>query len=274
MRGRLPRDVTAEMFYAASLAGGGRTGNGLVLAEGLWQRLRRPYYQVWPAIIPALLNLRLDVDASLIHAPLRALVIRLPADKPIESLPGVQTVLMCQEEAGGDLRLWVNFMRPAGLANLHMSLGCERGKTLEQSFHESAENTQSYIVSGDFFSEEHLPLAQNCLRLCAKLCLLAEDPDVIAPDALADDRDKYEASGGDRKYVDKAHRRGKVGWNVGAKIEVMPHYRRPHPALVWTGHGRAVPRIVMRKGSVVHREVLVRVPSGFAGADGGEPNAP
>ena len=28
----------------------------------------------------------------------------------------------------------------------------------------------------------------------------------------------------------------------------MPHYRRPHPALVWTGHGRAVPRIVLRKG--------------------------
>ena len=58
---------------------------------------------------------------------------------------------------------------------------------------------------------------------------------------------KYEDSG-DRKYVDRARRRGKLGWNVGARIEVMPHYRRPHPALVWTGPGRAVPRIVMRKG--------------------------
>ena len=56
--------------------------------------------------------------------------------------------------------------------------------------------------------------------------------------------------------------------NVGQQIEVMPHYRRPHPALVWTGHGRAVPRIVMRKGSVVHREVLARVPTVF----GGEPD--
>jgi len=33
--------------------------------------------------------------------------------------------------------------------------------------------------------------------------------------------------------------------------------------LVWTGHGRAVPRIVPRKGSVVHREVVEKVPSGF-----------
>jgi hypothetical protein len=119
MRGKLPREVTVETFCAASAAGGARTGNGLVLAEGLWQQLRRPYHQV---------------------------------------------------------------------------------------------------------------------------CLLADDPEVITPDVLADDRDKYEASG-DRKYVEKARRRGKLGWNVGAKIEVMPHYRRPHPALVWTGHGRALPRI-------------------------------
>jgi hypothetical protein len=69
----------------------------------------------------------------------------------------------------------------------------------------------------------------------------------------------------DQKFVDKAHRRGKVGWDVGRHIEVIPHYRRPHMALVWTGQGRGVPRIVPRKGSVVHREVVERVPSGFGG---------
>ncbi|MGO8683141.1 MAG: hypothetical protein ACLQUT_00950 [Thermoleophilia bacterium] len=262
MREQLPRHVTADQFYAASVAGGGRTGNGLVLAEGVWQRLHRPYYQLWPAIVPALLKLRLDLDASLIHTPLRALAIRLPAEKPIGGLPGVHTALMYQEDAD-DLRLWVNFMGPTGLFNLHMTLGCEPGKTLERSFQESAVNTQSYVVSGSFFSEQHLPMAQDCLRLCAMLCLLADDPDVITPDVLADDRPKYEESG-DHKYVEKAHRRGKVGWNVGAKIEVMPHYRRPHPALVWTGHGRTLPKIVMRKGSVVHRDVLGRVPTGLA----------
>jgi hypothetical protein len=48
------------------------------------------------------------------------------------------------------------------------------------------------------------------------------------------------------------------------------YYRRPHPALVWTGHGRTVPRIIMRKGSVVHREVLAPVPTGFEGEQQGE----
>jgi hypothetical protein len=67
-------------------------------------------------------------------------------------------------------------------------------------------------------------------------------------------RDKFEHSGDDR-YIEKAHRRGKIGWNVGRHIEVAPHYRRPHMALVWTGQGRTVPKIVPRRGSVVHREL-------------------
>ena len=265
MQGKIPPQVTEEVFYATAMAGGARTGNGLIVAEGIWKQLRRPYYQVWPAIVPALLNLRLDLEAALIRTPMAALAVRLPADRPIDELPGVQTALMCQEGPGKDLRLWVNFMRAPGLANMHLTLGCEPGKTLEESFEESAANTQSYVISDNFMSEEYMPLVQNCLRLCAMLCLLADDPEVISPDVLAADRQKYEQSGGEQKYIDRAHRRGKVGWNVGQKIEVMPHYRRPHPALVWTGQGRAVPKIVLRKGSVVHREVLARVPTGLAG---------
>ena len=104
-------------------------------------------------------------------------------------------------------------------------------------------------------------MALDCVRLCCSLCLLEDNPQVVSPDVLADDRAKYEASR-DQKFVEKAHRRGKVGWDVGRHIEVIPHYRRPHMTLVWTGHGRTVPRIVPRKGSVVHREVVEKVPLG------------
>ena len=86
--------------------------------------------------------------------------------------------------------------------------------------------------------------------------LLENDSSIISPDVLADDRAKFEASG-DHKFVDKAHRRGKIGWDVGKHIEVIPHYRRPHMALVWTGHGRVTPKIVPRPGK--------RCPSGGRG---------
>lgn len=83
----------------------------------------------------------------------------------------------------------------------------------------------------------------------------------FAADVLADDRAKFDDSG-DQKYVEKARRRAKIGWDMGRRIEVIPHYRRPHLTLAWTGAGRSVPKIVPRRGSVVHREVVERVPSG------------
>jgi len=79
---------------------------------------------------------------------------------------------------------------------------------------------------------------------------------------LSKDREKF-AGTGDPKYVEKTHRRGKVGWHVGRHVEVIPHYRRPHLMLAWTGVGRTVPQIVPRRGSIVHRSKVETVPSGF-----------
>jgi len=66
-----------------------------------------------------------------------------------------------------------------------------------------------------------------------------------------------------KRLVAKAQRRGKVGWNVGRQIEVTPHVRRPHFAIRWTERGRAVPKLVPVKGSVVHRQLAEKVPTGF-----------
>jgi hypothetical protein len=68
-------------------------------------------------------------------------------------------------------------------------------------------------------------------RQSGSLSFLENDPSVISPDVLGDDRVGLEQTG-DQKDVDKAHRRGKVGWDVGKHIEVIPHYRRPHLVLV------------------------------------------
>ncbi len=48
-----------------------------------------------------------------------------------------------------------------------------------------------------------------------------------------------------------------------AGIEMIPHWRRLQPALVWMEKGRSVPKIVMRKGSVVYRGVVEKVPGGL-----------
>ena len=63
--------------------------------------------------------------------------------------------------------------------------------------------------------------------------------------------------------VEKAQRRGKLGWDAGRHVQMIPHYRHPHLMLAWTETGRAVPKIVPRRGTIMHRQAMEKVPSGW-----------
>lgn len=103
------------------------------------------------------------------------------------------------------------------------------------------------------------------MKLIATLCLLDNDPSIITPDVLADDRQEWEISDEKRKQFleDRAKRRGKIGWNVGVKIEMMPHCRRSHYGFRWCGEGRKILRYVRIRGSIVHRKIVTTVPTGY-----------
>ena len=216
-----------------------------------------------------LTKLDLDLDSELIHLPLPALCIRLPKDdghNPMQfSWKGQQVSIRCMmlgeindgtgisilidigesmEEIGVPIYTYRNFPRQSGL-------------TVEQSLAGLSAGPLSEL--GIQIPNE---LVTDCVRLCCSLSLLENDSSVISPDVLAKDRVKFDDTG-DQKYIDKAHRRGKVGWDVGRHIEVIPHFRRPHFMLAWTGAGRAIPKIVPRRGSIVHREVVEKLPTGF-----------
>lgn len=238
-----------------------------------WEQARKPYYNVWPSIVPMLTRLDLDLDSALIQLPMPALSVRLPKQQnpmtftwqaqPFE----VRCMLLAEINEGRGLSILIDVgeVMDNGLFKVpiytYRNFPRREGLTVEQSLAGLGKG-----ITADMGVQVPEDLITDCVRLCCSLCLLDKDPAVIEPDVLSKDRDKFEQSG-DQKYVDKAHRRGKVGWNVGRHIEVSPHYRRPHMALVWTGTGRAVPKIVPRKGSVVHRELVEKVPSGF-GAEG------
>jgi hypothetical protein len=238
-----------------------------------WEQARRPYYNVWPSIVPMLTKLNLDLDSALIQLPMPALSIRLPTKQnpmtfqwrgqPFE----IRCMLLGDMGDGQAISVLVDVGETMhnGVCDVpvytYSNFPREKGLTVEQSLASLGKNRLAELgvqIPSD--------LVTDCVRLCCSLCLLENDPSVIEPDVLSKDRDKFE-QGGDQKYVDKAHRRGKIGWNVGRHIEVAPHYRRPHMALVWTGRGRTVPKIVPRRGSVVHRELVEKVPSGFGGEE-------
>jgi hypothetical protein len=240
-------------------------------SERDWERARKPYYNVWPSIVPMLTRLNLDLDSGLIRLPMPALCVRLPKqpnpmtfqwqDQPFE----IRCMLLSEINAGHGLSVLIDVGEVVNNGTFPVPIYTYRnfprreGLTVEQSLAGLGKG-----MTAEMGVQVPEALITDCIRLSCSLCLLENDPSVIESDVLSKDRARYEGSG-DQKYVDKARRRGKVGWNVGRHIEVAPHYRRPHMALVWTGHGRAVPKIVPRRGSVVHREMVEKVPSGFGG---------
>ena len=262
-------DEFYELAFAEAIAINSSQFFNQLNTERDWQQARKPYYNVWPSIVPMLTRLDLDLDSGLIRLPMLALSIRLPKqhnpmtfrwqDQPFE----IRCMLLSEINEGHGLSVLIDVGEIMDNGAFEVPIYTYRnfprrsGLTVEQSLAGLGKG-----ITADMGVQVPEDLITDCVRLCCSLCLLENDPSVIEPDVLSKDRDKYESTG-DPKYVDKAQRRGKVGWNVGRHIEVAPHYRRPHMALVWTGTGRAVPKIVPRRGSVVHRELVEKVPSGW-----------
>lgn len=220
--------------------------------EGAWERIDRPYYNLWPAIIPMLLKINLNIPTiHLDNLAIQPLEIKLPK---ISSTPGVfsiKSILMGYGpiKIGKQLEKGLRVLYDDGSLNIaHFSVVLDTEFTVQEAC--------------DALKND---VAATALRLCTCIALINNNPDIIAPDILVSDKDKWvNASEEERlRLIEKARERGKNGWNVGAGIEHIPHYRRPHPALVRVGKGRTLTRIVMRKGSVVHRGKITEVPSGY-----------
>jgi hypothetical protein len=261
------------------------------LLEDLWERIERPYYNLYPAIVPMLLGLRLDIPcSSLKDISIQPIEVRLPVDldsslknTSTHSIEGNSTGLVWPEGRIKSLLMGIqpvpesvdSEMLVPGLViafdigevdeHNHPILSFKFFPLREDMTIEEAVNLlpphQSFDVG--------VPIPQETMtavvKLCACIALIDSDSDIIAPDILVADKAKWEGASEAARLalLEKAKRRGKNGWNIGSEIQYAPHYRRPHPALVHVGKGRMLTRIVMRKGSVVHRGKLISIPTGF-----------
>ncbi|MCK9459548.1 MAG: hypothetical protein M0R80_07910 [Proteobacteria bacterium] len=290
---RILLDQGWQRYYAASIALGERHDDPTSLvptfdvtrykAEANWLKADRPFYNVWPKIIPMLIRLNLNkIDTSWVRPPLSELCIRLPErDNPLgfeykQQQYFVRTILIADALIGTSLAgssrgvcIWLDFGEvetqmvcgvpiSAPIHNYYM-FQCTEGVSVQEEIEKLPPDPGlSYGVQ--------IPhtLVLDCIRLICTLCFLGNTPQLITPDVLADDFLKFENTG-DWKYVEKARRRHKYGWNVGKHIEVNPHWRRPHLALYWVGKGRTIPEILPRKGALIHKELVDKVPTGRGG---------
>lgn len=272
----------------------------LTVAEWKWEARERPYYCVFPSIVDALTRVSLDIPADQIHCPGGSLSVRLPDDSQLfKFYQGgrpyhIRELLLFEftnkpESVGPHairegLSVWLN------LGTYRNAKGQELPRTECLGIEYNADKTVEQSLADDYIDKEDLPpiavitpkgLARRVMRLVVTLCLLPDDPDILEPDVLADDRKRLDRGVDEQtaqRLVDKAKRRGKNGHIIGRKwdelaaevegeeSETTPHFRRPHFAIRWMGRGKDTPkRPVLRpvKAAWVKRHRLHEVPMGY-----------
>ena len=273
-----------DEFFNNYIQGAESSGSAFAFRRGLleqaWESAERPYYNLYPAIIPMLLNLRLDIPCStLVNISVQPIEVRLP--EGLES-PGlvwphgrIKSVLMGLQpvpESVTPENLITGMVIAFDIGEVdelgHPILAFKFFPLREDMTIEDAANLLPADDSFNIGVAIPQEVMTTVVRLCACIALIDSDSDIIAPDVLNKDKDKWDGASDLQRLeiLRRAKDKGKNGWNVGAEIEYAPHFRRPHPALVRVGKGRKLTRIVMRKGSVVHRNKIVEVPSGYEGS--------
>lgn len=222
-----------------------------------WREERKPYYKVYPKILSALCRVNLNLSIESIHYPVNTLMILLPhGHKELTLIDGEPLTALL-------VRLRV---LDSGVTNFHispytrnmpieglpcgLSFCCGHGQTIEDALTE-----HSPLQTERDFTQQ-IKYSDKWTRLAVALSLLGQDSDVIIPDVINGDEVND-------KNVDRAHRRGKIGWLIGEGIEQSPHVRIPHLFHACVGAGRKQRKLMWRKGSVIHRDKIKSIPTGF-----------
>lgn len=237
-----------------------------------WVRSERPYYNIWPIVIPLSQSIRLDVPMKHVELPFSHLLLRFALGHEPH---GIGTAILLWDSEDHSFIVHCDFANST--EGLYLSFG-QYG--LDQTFEHYLERAGKNPGLSDWSEEREqacneLEASSLMVRLAVFVALLSRGEDMITPLVLSKDRRKYEETDDPevKKWLeDRAARRGAGrGFNVGKKLqeqkEKSPHWRNPHLALFWTGKGRTKPIIKMRSGAVIQRASMAEVPTGYLGPE-------
>lgn len=271
---RISKTVTANEFYQGLIENATRGtmhAAHMYLMEKFWHDQIRPYYKVWPAVHDALLKVPLDITTQSAEIPHQTFAVRLqvgreplmPDAKGVMLSIGSLLISSVRTENTRTNAVLIStqevYQAPAPGVFGPFFFSVNDHNTFESEINRMAKEWTTKETEG----------LESAVRLAVGVLLMAKDPKIVTADVLSKDRRKYEETN-DPKYIERARKRGIVGWSIGEKYESCPHIRRPHFAIRHTGKGGTIPRIVPISGSIVHNKRLTTVPTGYITPDGVE----
>ena len=227
-----------------------------------WYRVKRPFFNVYPLIENKFLELDTEIDMSELVMPFPTIEVRTKR----------KTILLCEKKNC----FLVIIERRDGVAGEYQELVIQRtskiSRVLDAGF---AKIEEPWIKKGNAFSSEQE--MRECLFIAVGTCMLARDRQVVMPVILNKDRKDSMTPAEIAAYADKATKRtGRIGFEVGKEIERMQatvHYRngcfakyyvgKTHESYPPNAEASKVPIIKWRCGSVVGKENVPKVPTGF-----------
>jgi len=269
------RKMSSDTYFATMLKVHSETMNesdndfGIVQMihfEFGWRKRRRPFYNVYPAVIKCLSNTKLGFKMTDLGFALRATAICFPVGheptiegRKVESVLFAisQNTLEVSTEDGISMQTVENAVLKKGKACL----------LLRMNFNDTLNgNRDRLMVSTDDRSIDAWGLGgnTNLVALCVGVAMLARDERFAEQILLAKDANKTFKTEQEREAaIERAKNRGRNGLDIGKDIDTSPHVRRPHFGIRWTEKGRSVPKLVPISGSLVSRSKLYPIPTGY-----------
>lgn len=206
-------------------------------AEREWYGNGVPYYKLYPAVIPMFSDISIDVPTKYLTLPFNSFCIRFPEEDNLlvlQSGRAVRAMLCCEAKRvvrdDADLKnldgsmmehmrqiyLWIDTgeFDDVGMPILnYLHLPCEPEMSIEKAFtllpHDPSDMT--------------LQQAGELLRIAVSVCFLATGSDkLVSPDVLSKDLSAWleaqrrEDTSRMKTIEERATRRGKCGWKIGA----------------------------------------------------------
>lgn len=274
---------TADEYYAKVIPDCIRKGrhseNVVLTTERMWWKDERPYYNLYPAIWRALDGIKNeDISDDFLMDVWGPIAVSCPVwERPLIMCSRPMTIIT---DTGKELQQCVAIADSWGYSPT-VQIENEDGYEMHQTVGKLQTvliRVNKDLLAGNLAANPQADdKAGQYVRRMALVRLLARCNDVFAPHILAKDEAKYaEGTPEHRKLIEEraARTRGMRGWTVGKELEqelareTSAHLRRPHPVLLKEGKaGRTEDRLIFRKGAIVHRERVVRQPTGHMGSE-------